>query len=170
MKGWSALYHRTAHQLMDELERISPNSLVLALARSVFANGAAAGVKPSGRPTTSREQAKRAKWAQREADDREGARLYRSGLSMLLVARAMGKGPGWVAAALRRQGVQPRHQGPQPGNQVDQDRVERIRAARADQRSLQEISLGERISRERVRQICMAHGIAKGGSQIGARH
>jgi hypothetical protein len=168
MKGWSALFHRTSHQLMDELERVSPNSMVLALARSVFANGASAGVRPSGRPTTDREQARRAKWAQREADDREGARLYRSGLSMLQVARAMGKGPSWVSAALRRQGVQPRPKGPTLRYRADWDRVERIRAARANSRTLREIGAAEHISRERVRQICVAHGIAKADRQAGA--
>ena len=163
MKGWGQLYHRTAHELMDELERLAPHSAVLLNARRTFEIGDTLGVRASGRPTVEARQRKRQaiieRIAERDLLDEEAARLYATGLSLLQTGKALGGKTGqWVRASLARQGIPCRPRG--PGVKMDDmPRLDRIRRWREAGKSLEEIGAALGISRERVRQISIRNGI-----------
>lgn len=150
----SPIMYRAALAVFDELERRDPTNTALAFARSVWD---VEGARPSrGRPPGGLAQARRERRAERDAEDARAEQLYKSGLSVAETAKALNRSAGFVSAALQRRGVQARKQ---HANRVDMQRVEAVRRMRAEKKSLEEIAATFRVSRERIRQICIAHGI-----------
>jgi len=148
--------HRAVHAVMAELGRLDPGNTTLAFARSVLDTPDA---RPGrGRPPGGLAQARRVRRAEKDADAIRAAELYESGLPLVETAKAIGRSPGFVTGALQRQGIKARKAG---GTRPDLERVERIRAMRAEHppRTLDEIGAALRITRERVRQICVQHDI-----------
>jgi hypothetical protein len=162
VRGWSALLHQTALKLLAEVEHLDPNNAVAAMARAIFEASADEGIKPSGAPPGGELQTIRATRAKRAAEQRvewrKAADLYLTGLSLLDVGKALGHSPAWVSNALLRCRVPSRPKGPHGGPR-DPARIERIRQARAEGKTLEQIGAAEHISRERVRQICAAAGV-----------
>lgn len=151
-----------ARALMDELERVKPDSPVLTRARLTFDIAEETGVKPSGRPVTTQQEARREvalrKIAERDESDAEVKRLYEAGLSLIEVGKRMGgHSTAWVTASLFRTGTPSRPRG--NTRQRDPERIERLRAMRDKGMTLEEMGAAEQITRERVRQICTTAGI-----------
>lgn len=163
MRGWPQLAHETTFALMDEVEKLDPDSPVLLRARIIFDVANALGIKPSGRHPNAggetRREALARKIAERDASDADVKRLYLSGLSLLETGRRMGgHSSQWVTASLGRTGTPTRPAG-NTHNLPDPARIARIRAMRVAGKTLEQIGAVEHISRERVRQICNHAGI-----------
>jgi len=163
MKGWSQLMQAAARDLLAEVKRLAPNSPAAIRAETIFEVADETGVKPSGRrPNDNGEQRRQMliqRIAERDETDKHVAELYLSGLSLLEVGkRSGGHSTAWVTASLARTGTATRPRGNYShGN--DPDRIERLRAMRAEGKTLEEMGAAEHISRERIRQICQAAGI-----------
>jgi transposase len=155
----AALLNQTARKVLAELERLDPDNPTAAIARLVF-DSAEAEQLPSSTAATQREYFDRRRVERAEAD-RKAAELYQSGASLLEVGRACGHSTAWVTCALARQGVavRPRGHGPAPGFTRNPERIERLRAMRAEGKTLEQMGAAEHITRERVRQLCKANGI-----------
>ncbi|MGV0964217.1 MAG: hypothetical protein ACOYBT_10035 [Polynucleobacter sp.] len=142
----------TCASVIAELERLDPASLIAARARGVLDGiSAPRTAKPAGgRPI----QVDR---------DQEIARLYGEGLSGPEVANRVGCSYKTVLNALERCGVARRARGtrysPRKATVSNQDRIERIRTMRAEGLTLKEIGAREKITGERVRQLCGKAGI-----------
>lgn len=141
----------TLGQLTSEVERIDPQSVVAARVRGILTVREMA--------TSVGDRHPRSKKAER---DDNIASAYLAGASIEDVALQSGHCVSTVRAALRRRDVRVRTGGEQqraPHKQANQARVGRIRAMRAEGKTLEEIGNTEHITRERVRQICAKNGI-----------
>lgn len=164
MKGWTQLMQAAARDLLAEVKRVAPESPVAIRAETIFEVAEETGIKPSGRPPNAagneRRETLMQRIAERDATDKEVAKLYASGLSLMEVGRRTGgHSTAWVTASLARTGTptRPRGNNKTPPNL---ERIERMRAYRAEGKTLEEIAAVEHISRERVRQICNSAGIS----------
>ena len=164
-KQWGQLYHAAAFELMAEVERLDPESLVLAKARRTFEIGETLGIRARGRPTSEAAQRHRdaliERIAERDRVDERVATLYTGGCSLLSTGKAIGKSPGWVVNSLDRQGIPARPRGGASAaiSSQDMQRVARIKRWREEGQNLEEIGSRLNLSRERVRQICIRNGI-----------
>jgi hypothetical protein len=167
MNKWTPLRQTAALRVMIELAKLDPHNVALAFARSIFADADAEGHHPIQRRVTAA-SLKRQRMAERAAErarlDNEMATYYRAGFTLMATAEKFGVGQTRVSDALARLAVNPRKQGAAKGTGEDLERVERIRKARSvsPPMTLDEIARHELISRERVRQICLRHGIGTG--------
>lgn len=140
--------------LATELERVDPQNVVAARTRGLL------DARQMGLHTTDRHIANRAPLPQ--VDEQLVCRLYQDGNSLLATAKAAGIGHQSVITILNRNGIPVRARGRQlQAFQKPQDRarIERIRAWRAEGKTLEEIGAELRITRERVRQLCLKAGI-----------
>lgn len=164
MTGWGQILRQHYRDMLAELERVAPDSLVAIRARLVLEIAEGLGVKAPGRKTTAAADAKRRlqmdKIVARDKSDAEVKRLYEGGLSVLEVGRQMGgRSQAWVKASLDRTFTPTRPRGNGSAHPPDHERIERLRAMRAEGKTLEEMGAAEHVTRERVRQICLAAGI-----------
>lgn len=146
----------TLANVLAELDRLDPQSLTAARAHGVLeAIACSAPSSKGGRPRgVSSRQAEK---------DAPLIASYQSGKTAGEVAEAHGCERQTVYNALRRAGIPSRARGHtigkiKPAIAAD-ERIERIRTMRADGRTLEEIGAAEKITRERVRQLCQKAGI-----------
>jgi len=143
----------TVARLVDELERVDPQSIVAARTRGLM------DARALGLHTTDRHLKNGAAAGQ----DDLVAELYMGGKSVLTIAAEIGRSSNFVDACLERRGVKKRKPGPAQHVAAvlsNVPRVERIRAMRAEGKTLEEIGTELRITRERVRQLCVKNGIS----------
>lgn len=139
----------TIAKLAEELQRVDPGS-VMAARVSGFLEARELGLSTSDRHDVSKRHYR--------AHDDKIVELYLSGKSTWDIAAQLSINAGTVSAALRRKGVRTRKGRASvatPQRLRDDGRLERIRQALSEGKTLAEIGQSEGISRERVRQICI---------------
>jgi hypothetical protein len=141
----------TIEQLASELERFDPASIVAARCRGLLM------IREMSPMTGDRHP--RSKSA--EEDDRI-ASLYLAGGSLESAALEVARSTEFVKKALARRDIAPRKIGAAQSSGLklkNVGRIERIRQMRAEGKTLEEIGTAEKVTRERVRQICVRNGI-----------
>lgn len=149
----------TLASVLVELERLDPQSLVAARAQGVLAAFA-----PPERPAPYRKPPKSHRPLIIKQRDQDIADAYSSGLTMKQVADKLGCGHHVVQYTLKKLNAPTRKPGttwsPSKVTVANEARIERIREMRAQGKTLEEIGAVERVTRERIRQLCVKAGIA----------
>lgn len=142
----------TLAAVVAELERADSQSLVAVRVRGLL----------DARALISADQIDRHKRSDRAERDDKIVGLYLSGLSTYDVSRELSMDVGAVRCALQRRNVTLRAKG-QAAKAArmkrDEPRIDRIRAMRAEGKTLEEVGSELHITRERVRQLCVRYDI-----------